>query len=223
MDPSSKDRGNNSGTHAFVKVGDNNNNNNHSNRWGRNRNRKVIWFNLPFCKLTNIDIGKYFLNLLDKHFNRDNPLRKIFNMNTVKISYSCTKNMYNILNNHNRRLLDKLIINVGRPDVATCNCRSKGECSLGRHCNLRNIVYQACISPMECNNDGERVYIGISARNWKQRLYNHRHSFSDPWLKNQIALSKYFWNLKDQGLTPQIKWKIVRQSSTTNSFNGRCN
>ena len=43
---------------------------------GKNKNRKVIWFNLPFCKLTNINIGKYFLNLLDKHFNRDNPLKK---------------------------------------------------------------------------------------------------------------------------------------------------
>ena len=133
--------------------------------------------------------------------------------------------MHNILNNHNWRLLDELIKNGGRPDVASCNCRSKGECPLGRRCNSRNVVYQACISPMEHNNDGERVYIGISAEYWKQRLYNHRHSFSNPRLRNQTALSKYFWNLKDQGLTPppQVKLKIVRQSSTTNSFNGRCN
>ena len=39
----------------------------------------------------------------------------------------------------------------------------------------------------------------------------------------QTALSKYFWNWKDQELTPQIKWKIVGQSSTMISFNGRCN
>ena len=51
-------------------------NNNHSNRSGKNRNRRVIWFNPPFCKLTIMNIGKYFLNLLDKHFNRDNSLRK---------------------------------------------------------------------------------------------------------------------------------------------------
>ena len=75
----------------------------------------------------------------------------------------------------------------------------------------------------EHNNDGERVYIGISAGNWRQRLYNHRHSSSNPRLRNQTAVSGYFWNLKDQGLNPQIKWKIVRQSSTANSFNGRCN
>ena len=41
--------------------------------------------------------------------------------------------------------------------------------------------------------------------------------------RNQTALSKYFWGLKDQGLSPQIKWKIISHSSTANSFNGRCN
>ena len=158
-DPISKDRSNYSGTHTLVKVGDNNNNN-YLNR--RRRNRKVIRFNPPFCKLTNIYIGKYFLHLLDKHFNRDNPLRKIFNRNTLKISYSCTKNMHNILNNRNRRLLDELIKNSGRPDVVSCNCRSKAECPLDRRCNLRNVVYQACISPMEHNNDG-----------WGENLYRH--------------------------------------------------
>ena len=69
---------------------------------------------------------------------------------------------------------------------------------------------------------GEKVYIGISIGNWKQELFYHRHSFSNPRLRNQTAHSKYFWNLKDQRLTPQIKWKIVWQFSTANSFNGRC-
>ena len=70
---------------------------------------------------------------------------------------------------------------------------------------------------------GERIYIGISAGNWKQSWYSHRHSFSNPKLRYQTALSKYFWGLKDQGLSPQIKWKILRHSSAANSFNGRCN
>ena len=137
--------------------------------WGKNRNRKVVWFNPLFCKLTNINIGKYFLHLLDKHFNRDNPLNRILNRNTVKISYSCTKNISNILSNHNRKLLNELIARNRNPDVASCHCRSKEECLLGRHCNLRNVVYQPCISPMEHKKDRERVYIGISAGNWKQR------------------------------------------------------
>ena len=56
VDPGSKGKSNSSGTRTLVKVGDNNNN--HSNRRGRNRLRKVIWFNPPFYKLTNINIGK---------------------------------------------------------------------------------------------------------------------------------------------------------------------
>ena len=168
MDSGSNDRSNSSGTRTLVKVGDTNNN--HSNRRGRNRNRKVIWFKPPFCKLTNINKGKYFLNLLDKLFNRDNLLRKILNRNTVKISYSITKNMHRIFNNHNRRLLDELNRNSGGPDVASCNCKSKGDCPLGGWCNSKNAVYQACISPME-HNDGERVYIGISAGDWKLKIF----------------------------------------------------
>ena len=70
--------------------------------------RKVVWFNPPFWKLTNINIGKYFLHLLDKNFNRDNPLSKIFNRNTVKIGYSCSKNMNNILNNHISHIFSSL-------------------------------------------------------------------------------------------------------------------
>ena len=117
----------------------------------------------------------------------------------------------------------KLNRNSGGPDVASCNCRSKGEYPLIGRCNSKNVVYQACISPMEHNNDEEMVYIDISAGNWKQRLYNHIHSFSNPRLENQTPLSKHFWNLKNQVITPQIKWKIVWQSSTVKSFNGRCN
>ena len=130
--------------------------------------------------------------------------------------------MHSILNNHNRRLLDKLKRNSRGPHVASCKSRSKEECPLDRQCNSKNVLYQACIFPIE-HNIGISC-IDISAGNWKQGLYNHRHSFSNQRLRNPTTLSKYFWKLKDQGLTPsQIKWKIVGQSSTVNSVNGRCN
>ena len=54
----------------------------------KNRHRNIIWFNPTFCKLSNINIGKYFLGLINKHFKDDNPLRKIINKNNIKISYS---------------------------------------------------------------------------------------------------------------------------------------
>ena len=64
--------------------------------------------------LTYINIGKYFLNLLDRHFNKNNLLSNNFlNKNTVKISYFCKNNMYKIVNNHNKRLFDALRIMRG--------------------------------------------------------------------------------------------------------------
>ena len=60
-----------------------------------------------FCKLININMGKYFLKLIDKHFNQNNILHKIFNKKTLKISLSCTKNFFKIINNHNNEIIRK--------------------------------------------------------------------------------------------------------------------
>ena len=60
----------------------------------KNRKRKIIWFNPTFCRLDSINVGKYFLKLIDKHFKHDNILHKIFNRKTLKIRYSCTKNIF---------------------------------------------------------------------------------------------------------------------------------
>ena len=36
----------------------------------KNRKKKIIWFNPTFCKLVNINTGKYFLKLIDKHLTK---------------------------------------------------------------------------------------------------------------------------------------------------------
>ena len=55
----------------------------------------ILWYNPPFSKNTNTNIGHKFLALIDKHFPKDHKLRKIFNRNTIKISYSCMNNTNN--------------------------------------------------------------------------------------------------------------------------------
>ena len=47
-----------------------------------------------------------FLALVDKHVPKDHKLRKIFNRNTIKISYSCMNNTKQIIDNHNKRILN---------------------------------------------------------------------------------------------------------------------
>ena len=68
VDLNSRVKNNNGGTHTLIKVGEIINNSSHEKRRGKNRNRKVVWFNPPFCRVAIINIGKYFLHLLDYKF-----------------------------------------------------------------------------------------------------------------------------------------------------------
>ena len=43
---------------------------------------------------------------VDKHFSKDHKLRKIFNRDTIKISYSCMNNTKQIIDNHNKQILN---------------------------------------------------------------------------------------------------------------------
>ena len=66
----------------------------------RKRKRNIIWFNPPYSKNVKTNIGKTFLQLLSKHFPKEHEMHKIFNKNTVKISYSCMNNISSILSTH---------------------------------------------------------------------------------------------------------------------------
>ena len=202
--------------------GNNGSNYRRGNEKSKNRKRKILWFNPPFCNLSTIEIGRYFLKLIDKHFNNNNPLNKIFNRKTIKISYSCTNNISKIITNHNKKLINESLVSTQNIDRVNCNCRIKDECPVNGFCNSEKVVYKATISTLE-NKTEVKAYIGISAGKWKQRFYNHKHSFSNYKIRNQTALSSHYWDLKDRGLTPIIKWEFIKTSSTPNGFKGRCN
>ena len=51
------------------------------------RQRNIIWFNPPFNRNVLTNIGRTFINLVDKCFPPGYKLRKVFNRNTVKLSY----------------------------------------------------------------------------------------------------------------------------------------
>ena len=91
-----------------------------NNEENKKRRRKIIWFNPPFPKSVKSNIGKTFLNLIKRHFPKTNKLHKIFNKNTVKVSYSCMSNMASILSSHNLNL-----INPFKTQTYGCNCRTK--------------------------------------------------------------------------------------------------
>ena len=73
----------------------------------RPRNRNIIWFNPPYSANVKTNIGHKFLRLVDECFPQGNALRKIFNRNTLKLSYSCMPNVKTIISSHNKSVLTK--------------------------------------------------------------------------------------------------------------------
>ena len=48
-------------------------------------------------------------------------------------------------------------------------------------------------------------------------LQSYTLFFFNALLRNQTALLRWFWNLRDRGVTPQIKWRLIKKSSTLGS------
>ena len=97
-----------------------------------------------FWRLASINVGKYFLKLIDKHFKHDNILHKIFNRKTLKISYSCTKNIFQIINNLNKEIIKEFHDrtnnnnnnNNNNSKQNECNCKTRMNCPMDGLCNL---------------------------------------------------------------------------------------
>ena len=90
------------------------------------RNSKVIWFHPPYSLNVKTNIGKVFQKLERKHFPRSRILSKIFNLNTINISYISMPNVKNLIKHHNSKILNKDRDKIQRP----CNCRIKESCPL---------------------------------------------------------------------------------------------
>ena len=144
--------------------------------------------NPPYSKNVVTKVGHYVLKLLDKHFPRQHKLHKIFNKNTVKVSYSCTKNIKSIINSHNKKVLHQ---NRPYPNEQKCNCIKNEVCPLNGNCQVENIVYEATIT---CNEQtyGKNIYIGIAETTFKKRYRNHKRSLNLAAYKNDTELSKGF-------------------------------
>ena len=155
----------------------------------KHRGRKIIWFNRPpYNRNVKTNIGKSFLKLLKKHFSRDHKCFKIFNINTIKISYYCTSNIGNIIKQHNSNVLVKGEINDERP----CNCRVMENCPLNGNCLAKNVVYEAKIN----HGTESMIYYGLYEGEFMSRFNNHTKSFRNKAYRNETELSKLVWTLK---------------------------
>ena len=171
----------------------------------RTRRRKIIWFNPPYNKAVETNIGKKFIAIIKKHFTRRHKYHKIFNTNTLKISYSCTPNMKSIITKHNKKLLSQP---TATDDARKCNCPREVTCPLNGNCLAKAIVYRGeVVSETET-----KEYTGLTEPKWKSRFANHLSSFRNAEKKNSTSLAKYIWDLKDKNIPYEIKWTLHKQA-----------
>ena len=121
----------NSGFNQELKCKNKNSEEQTWNEEKSKRRRKIIWFNPPFSSSVKTNIEKLFFEMLKKHFPKINSLSKIFNKNTIKISYSCTRKIKSIISSHNKQIL------TPKNKWVRCNCRVKNSCPLNNKCFVK--------------------------------------------------------------------------------------
>ena len=110
-----------SGFQNKLSYQQNNIQNNDKHQEKKKRKRNMVWDNPPYSINVKTNIGKVFFQLLHKHFPRTHKFYKIFNKNTVKLSYSSMRNMASIIPSQNKAIVRPNIQDYG------CNCRKKNE------------------------------------------------------------------------------------------------
>ena len=163
------------------------------------------------------NVGRTFLNLIRKHFPPTHKFHKIFNKNSVKVSYSCMDNINKIIKSHNAKICKRE--EIQKP----CNCQRGRTCPLDGNCQVANATYQAEVFKNE--QEPPKVYIGLSEPYIKERIRNHQKAFNDVLRRYEkdSALSEYIWKLKDEGcFNYKIKWSILRRCPKYNRTSGLC-
>ena len=100
----------------------------------KKRKRKIIWFNPPYSNTVKTSVGKLSPKLVKQHFPKGHKLHKIFNKNTIEVSYSCMKNMSSVLSRHIKRYYLEKKISM---DVVV------ETRLLDNNCLTQKVIYQA--------------------------------------------------------------------------------
>ena len=124
-------------------------------------------------------------------------------------------NMKKRIGRHNRTVLNS----ETEEEVEPCVC-TQYECPLDGDCGKKNVIYQAEV----ITEDGRiEFYIGSTSQTFKGRYSGHRTSMNNPKYREKGSkLSKFIWELKDEGINYQIKWRIVDRAPKYNPRTRKC-
>ena len=82
---------------------------------------------------------------------------------------------------------------------------------------MPNIIYDAQIT--NNTNDEHKEILGAAEASFKERYSNHTQDFKHKKYMKCTKLSKYIWSLKNQGITPIVKWRTVKNVNSKVSPN----
>ena len=121
------------------------------------------------------------------------------------------RNIESVILSHNKQIFNP------SKEYFGCNYRVRNECPLDNKCLTPNTVYEARVTN-KTNNDCKR-YLGASEIPFKERFRNHTRDFKHKKYEKCTELSMYIWNLKSQGITPIVKWSIVKRVNSKTAAN----
>ena len=127
----------------------------------KKKSRNIIWFKPTSSKAVSTNIAKIFLRLINRHFPKSHRLHKIFNRNTVKVSYSCMQNISKIYKGHNSK-----ITSAPCNQLAICNCRKKGECPLDGKYRTMDAVYDCRVT----SSEPQKIYFELEERKMEAKV-----------------------------------------------------
>ena len=126
--------------------------------------------------------------------------------------------MAQAVSNHNTKLLRD---DNGGADCPPCNCRGGLQsCPVGGSCQAKGVVYEATVTELASGN--KETYTGVTARRFKDRLYEHRTDMSNSENRTNSSLAFHIWALKDRGLSYDVKWKIKARGTKFNPSTRKC-
>ena len=103
--------------------------------------------------------------------------------------------------------------------IPPCNFRKSANCPINGECREKPVIFIAS----RTSGSSSKHYIGCTETEFRTRYFNHTHSFRYRETRNATELSIAYWNAKDSGHEPVIKWSIADRATTYQPGSRSCN
>ena len=134
------------------------------------------------------------MKLTVKHFPKHRRSHKISDKNSIKLSYSCMKNIGNVITKHNNKLISQSVEQPTRMSY----CRDKPSCPMEGNCLQKCFVYQAQVD----SPNSRKYYLGTNLKSGITILSCYSQIQV---IKRKLKFQNMFYELKDKGEDFTIK------------------